>query len=239
MAVVQGLGGDLADALHGPGHGLADGAVTVQGLHHLAIDLPLGIVLDHADLLGDDALLLLHALVGEVGDGHEGQQNPEIVVKMLGAVEIVGSDGVAGVGVGLGPTPGQVLHGAAVGGVEHLVLQIVGDAGRGIQPLAVQPEAHIHAAVAGGEEGKFPGIAGLGHHADGQAVGQGLPDGLFPDAGVGKGFHQAPSFPCRKYTVSRVTLPAAARMRSGVTWSSRRCMVSGSSLWPVAACPRQ
>ena len=158
---------------------------------------------------------------------------------MLGAVEIVGSDGVAGVGVGLGPTPGQVLHGAAVGGVEHLVLQIVGDAGRGIQPLAVQPEAHIHAAVAGGEEGKFPGIAGLGHHADGQAVGQGLPDGLFPDAGVGKGFHQAPSFPCRKYTVSRVTLPAAARMRSGVTWSSRRCMVSGSSLWPVAACPRQ
>ena len=235
MAVVQGLGGDLADALHGPGHGLADGAVTVQGLHHLAVDLPLGVVLDHADLLGDDALLLLHAFIGEVGDGHEGQQNPEIVIKMLGAVEIVGGNGVAGVGVGLGPAPGQVLHGAAVGGVEHLVLQIVGDAGRGIQPLAVQLKAHIHAAVAGGEEGELPGIPGLGHHADGQAVGQGLPDGLFPDAGVGKSFHQASSFPCRKYTVSRVTLPAAARMRSGVTWSSRRCMVSGSSLWPVAA----
>ena len=165
---------------------------------------------DHADLLGDDALFLFHAFLGEVGDGHEGQQNPEIVIKMLGAVEIVGGNGVAGVGVGLGPAPGQVLHGAAVGGVEHLVLQIVGDAGRGIQPPAVQLKAHIHAAVAGGEEGELPGIAGLGHHADGQAVGQSLPQDLFPDAGIYGGFHQASSFPCRKYTVSRVTLWAAA-----------------------------
>ena len=210
VAVVQGLGRDPADALHGPGHRLPHRAVAVQGLHHLAVYLPLGVVLDHADLLGDDALFLFHALVGEIRHGHEGQQNPQIFIKMLGAVEIIGGDGVAGEGVGLGPALGQLLHGAAVRRVEHLVLQIVGDAGGGVQPPAVQLKAHIHAAVAGGEEGELPGIAGLGHHAHRQAVGQSLPQDLFPDAGIYGGFHQASSFPCRKYTVSRVTLWAAA-----------------------------
>ena len=50
----------------------------IQGLHHPGVELPVGVVLDHADLLADDALLLGHALLGEIGDGDEGQQDLQI-----------------------------------------------------------------------------------------------------------------------------------------------------------------
>ena len=95
VAAVQGLGGDAGDALHGAGHGDTGGTLPVQGLQHPLIDLPLRVILDHADLLSDNALLLGHALVGEVRHRHKGQQLPQILVKMLRAVEVVGRHGIA------------------------------------------------------------------------------------------------------------------------------------------------
>ena len=68
--------------------------------------------------------------------------------------------------LGSAPILGQTLEGVALLGVEHFVFQIVGNARRGIQPLAVQRKAGIHAAVPGGEEGVFPGVLRLWHHAD-------------------------------------------------------------------------
>ena len=157
---------------------------------------------------------------------------------MVRGVEIVARHGVGGEGVGLRAVFRQLLEGISLLGVEHLVLQIVGNARRGVQPLAVQAEAGVHAAVAGGEEGVLFCVAGLGHHTDLQTVGQRLPVDRLADALVKALFHSAASFPFRKYTVSRVTVPMASKMRSGVT--SRTCWasISGVSLWPVAAWPR-
>ena len=192
MATVQGLGSDVGDALHGAGHGDTGGALPVQGLQHPLIDLPLRVVLDHADLLSNDALLLGHALVGEVRHRHKGQQLPQIFVKMLRAVEVVGRHGVAGEGVRLGAVFGHLLHGVSVGGVEHLVFQIVGDACRGILPCAVLLKAQVHAAVAGGV---FPGVAGLVDHIGRQAVFQAAEGHRLVNAGI---IHPHASFPFRK-----------------------------------------
>ena len=201
MAAVQGLGGDVGDALHGAGHGDTGGTLPVQGLQHPLIDLPLRVVLDHADLLSNNALLLGHALVGEVRHRHKGQQLPQILVKMLRAVEVIGGRRVGGEGVRLRAVLAQNLQSVAVLGVEHLVLQIVRDARGCIVPHAVEPEAHIHAAVARGEKGVALAVEGLGHNGDGQAVRQRGPQYRFADAGIIRfvPLHcAAPSFPVRK-----------------------------------------
>ena len=154
---------------------------------------------------------------------------------MLGGVKIVSGDGVGGEGIGLGTVFGQLLQGVAVFGVEHLMLQIVGDAGGSIQPLAIQLKAQIHATVAGGKKGVFAGIAPLADDAHGQAVGKGLPNRRLPDAVISHFLHCAASFPRRKYTVSSRILWAAAQMRSGVT-AERLCISSsGVSCWSTAA----
>ena len=51
---------------------LTRAGLVVQGLHEALIHLPLRVILDHADLLADDALLLFHTFIGEIGDGHKG-----------------------------------------------------------------------------------------------------------------------------------------------------------------------
>ena len=167
----------------------------------------------------------MDALVGEIRNGYKGEQDAQILLKMLGGIEIVAGDGVGGKGIRLGAVFGQLLQGVAVLGIKHLVLQIMGDAGGGIQPLAVQPEAQIHAAVAGGKKGVFARVTGLADDADRQAVGERFPNGGFSDAVIGMLCHCAASFPRRKYTVSSCILSAASQMRSGVT-ACRLCISS-------------
>ena len=75
VAVIQRLRRDVGNALHRARDGGAGGAGPVQCLQHAGIDLPVGVVLDHADLLGDDALLLGDALLRKIGNGYEGQQD--------------------------------------------------------------------------------------------------------------------------------------------------------------------
>ena len=150
----------------------------------------------HADLLADDALLLVHALLGEVGDGDKVQQNTEIVIEVLRGLKIVGSHGVAGEGVLHRAVFRQLLEGVALLRVEHLVLQVVGDPGGGVHPLPVQLKAQIHTAVAGGKKGVFLGVVGLLHHHHLQAVAELLSGDGLPQLGI---FHHcAASFPFRK-----------------------------------------
>ena len=156
---------------------------------------------------------------------------------MGGGIKIIAGDGVGGKGVGLRAVFGQLLKGIALLGVEHLMLQIVGDARRSIQPLAVQAETGIHAAVAGGEKGIALGIVPLGHDVDAQAVGQRLPADGLADALVKGLFHACASFPFRKYTVSRDTVAMASKIRWRETSRTWRASSSGVSSWPVAACP--
>ena len=238
VAVVQRLRCDVGDTLHRPGDRGPGSALLVQGLHHPGIELPVGVVLDHADLLADDALLLGHALLREIGDRDEGQQDLQILLKVLRGVEVVAGHGVGGEGIGLRAVFRQLLEGVTLLGVEHLVLQVVGDARRCVQPLTVQTEAGVHPAVPGGKEGVLLGVLRLGDHADLQSVGQHLPvDGL-ADPLVKRLLHSAVSFPFRKYTVSRETVCMASKMRSAVTCRTCSASSSGVSSCPVAAWPR-
>ena len=237
MALVEGFRRDLGDALHRSGNGGPGGGDLVEGPEHPDVNLPVGVVLDHPDLLADDTLFLGHALLGEPGDGDEGQQNLQVLIEMVRGIKVVPGHGVGGKGVGLRAVFRQLLEGVALLGVEHLVLQVVGDTG-GAQPLAVQGEAGVHASVTGGEKGIFLGVVRLGDHPDFQAVGQGFAVDGFAQALVQDGGHASASFPCKKYTVSSFTVSMAAKMRSGVTartWSARS---SGDSSRPVAAWPR-
>ena len=196
MTGVQGLGGNVGDGLHTARHGYPDGVVDEQGLHQIHEQLPVGVVLDHADLLTDDALLLVHALLCEVGHGDEGEQNAQILLKILGGFKVIPGDGGAGKSVG-GRTLGcQILQGVSVLSIEHLMLQIVGHTGGGIVPLPIQTEAHIVAAVIGGEEGVALLEAGLGEYEHVQTVFQLLVVQFLPHAGVIQLLHGVrPPFP--------------------------------------------
>lgn len=69
------------------------------------------------------------------------------------------------------------------------ITEIVRDPGGGIEPLAIERKAHVHAAVARGKERVGAAVAGLGHHAHGQAVRQRFAVDRLPDAGVNYLFH--------------------------------------------------
>ena len=201
MAGIERFGRDLRNALHRTGDGDAGGGGVVQALEQVGVDPPVGRILHHADLLTDDAALLVHALLREVGDGDEREQDLQILLKVLRAVEVIGGRRVGGEGVRLRAVLAQLLQGVAVLGVEHLVLQIVRDASGRIVPHAVEPEAHIHAAVARGEKGVALAVEGFGHNGDGQSVRQRGPQHRFADAGIIRfvPLHcAAPSFPVRK-----------------------------------------
>ena len=199
MAGVEGVGGDVGDGLPAARHREADGMVLVQAGEQVDEDLPLRVVLDHLDLLADDALLLLHALGGEPGDRDKGEEGLQILLKLLGALKIVPGDGRAGEGVGRGAVGRQILKGIALLGVEHLVLQKMGHTGGGLLPGPVQLKAHIHPAVVGGEEGEGLAEAGLYIHINGQAILEpGVEEGL-SHPGIDRFFHvHHASLPFRK-----------------------------------------
>ena len=70
------------------------------------------------------------ALLREIGHGDEGEQDLQILPEVLRGVEIVPGHGVGSKSVGLSAIFRQFLEGVALLGIEHLVLQIVGDSGR-------------------------------------------------------------------------------------------------------------
>ena len=234
MTIVEGLGGDVRNTLHTACDGGTGRAIFIQRLHQALVALPLGVILDHADLLPDDALLLLHRLFGEVGNGHEGEKDLQILIELLRGGEIVAGDGVGSEGVRLSTVGGQHLQGVALLGVEHLMLEVVGDACRGVQPLTIANlKAHVHAAVGSAEQSIRAAEILLGDDADLQAVGQRMAVDTFANAGIGH-HHTAASFPLRKNTVSRVQLAAASRIRWGVTACKAARSSSGVSSVSVA-----
>ena len=184
VAGVEGLGRDLGNALHRAGDGDVCGALFVQTAQQVRIDAPVGRVLGHADLLGDDAALFVDALLSKIGNRDKGEQDAQVFLKMLGAVEVIRRHGIAGEGVWLGSVLRKLLQRVAVLGVEHLVLEIVGDAGGRIVPGIAQLELHVHAAVARGEKGIGAAVAGLWHDGNAQPVFQCFSQHGFTDARI-------------------------------------------------------
>ena len=138
MAVIKGVGAYLRDALDAACHLIADGVVLIQHTHEPVVDDIAGVVLDHAYLLPDDALLLLHGLVGEVGGGHELQQHTQVFLKARGTVKVICGHAAGGEGVGLGAVGGENAEGVVpVGHIKHLVLEEVSYARGSIVPAAV------------------------------------------------------------------------------------------------------
>ena len=101
VAVVQRFRRDTRDALDRAGDGNARGRRAVQAGKKPFVDLPVGRILDHADLLGNDAALLFHAFLRKVRHGDEGEQNAQVFFKMLGAVKVIARHGVGSEGVRL------------------------------------------------------------------------------------------------------------------------------------------
>ena len=202
VALVEGFGGDVGDGLPAPGQGDAQGVVLVQRPLEVLVHPPGGVVFYHLNLLPDDALLLVHALLGEIALRDKGEQGAQVLLEPLGAVKIVSRHGRRREGVGRGAVGGEFLQGVALLGVEHLVFQKMRHPRRGLLPHAVLAEADVHAAVAGGEEGVGFQVAWAGDDLYLQAVVQ---DGLIADlaqSGELYSFHWAssspPSGPIRK-----------------------------------------
>ncbi len=239
VAVIQRLGRNLANALHTARDVSLRGVVVIQRPHHSGINPPVGIILNHPDFLRDNALLLFNALVRKIWDRDKGQQNFQIFLKLLRGVEVIPRHGVGGKRVGLRPVFRQILKRIALLGVKHLVLQIVGDAGRSVHPRSIQLKAGVHPAISCGKKGIAFCKVRLVNYVDRQAVGQHLPVNGFTNALIKLLFHAPASSPLRKYTVSSDTDPMASRIRSGVTARTPAASSSGVSSRPEAIRPSQ
>ena len=109
-----------------------------------------GAVLAHLDLLGDDALLLLHGLRREIGGGDKVQQQAQVFFKHPRAVEIVRRHIGRGEGIGIGAVLSQKRQSVVtVRQIKHLVFQIMGYAGWGVVSDAIQCKAAVSPAVIG------------------------------------------------------------------------------------------
>ena len=172
MAVVENFRGDFPDGLAGSQDGHPDGVLPVHGLHQVLKNHAVRGILVHADLLVDDSPLLFHAFGGEIGGGHEFQQQTQTGIEILRAGEIIGGHVVAGEGVGAGAQPGKFRGNVPVGQVEHLVLQVVGNPRRRPVILPGKPVVRMHGAIVRHKIGQAPGKALPGHHAHRQPVGK-------------------------------------------------------------------
>ena len=185
MAVIERFGGDLRDAIHGSGYTVADGVMSIEHFQKIIVDRKAGVILSHADLLGDDALLLLHGLVGKVRSGDEMQQHAQVFFKALGTLEVVAGDARRGEGVGVGPVCREDIQGTvAVRQVEHLVFEIVGHARRSIELAPVHGEAAAGTAIIGGKGSIEGGKVLLRHHAHLKTVVKNGGKQRFADTGI-------------------------------------------------------
>ena len=219
MAGVQGLGSDALNGLHRSGDGIAQRMVGIQILHHLLKHPALRAIVVHEDLLGDDATLLLHALIGEVRGGDEFQQEPQALGEIVGAGEIIGGHVIAGEGIDIGAQRGEFLVDVPVAGhIEHLVLQIVGHTGGRFHRFAVQGELRMDRAEIRHKIGAFPGKSRFFDDADCQTVGQDLPVHRLVQSGI-IGLIHLPT-PFRNAVVWSLMVPAHRAQSAAVTAST-------------------
>ena len=194
--------------------------VLVEQTHHVLKDPAVRGIVVHQDLLGNDAPLLLHGFLREIRRGDKGQQQFQAAVKMLRAGEIVGGGVIAGEGVGIGPQGGEFGAHIPVGHIEHLVLQIVGNALGRLIFHPVQGEFRMDGAVGGHEIGHLPPETRLGADDDLQAVGQAPAVKPLIQHGIIRPCHWPTPFSrnsvcSRRLRATRATSPAVtARMRS-------------------------
>ena len=245
MAVIKHLCSDAGNGLHTACHRDTGRMAAIQPFQKICINLPVGIVLNHADFLADDPLLLGHALFCKIWHRNKREQNAQTLLKMFRSSKIIAGDRVAGKSVRLSPQLGQLLQRVAVFRVEHFMLKIMGHACRRFLPFPVQAKAHIHTAVVCSEKSVILGKSTFGYHKQPQAVVACLAEYPLLQFRIVCLFHSTPSFSSgfcaaprklrRKYTVSSRMPAAASSMRSRVTASRSAARLSTVSVVPVTA----
>ena len=147
--------------------------LAIQAGRQIFKDAAVGIVQMHADLLIDDADLLLNALLCEIGSGDELQQQFQRAFKVFGAGNIVGGHIIAGEGIGARTQRSQFRrHIPITGKIEHFMLQKMGDAVTDADFSAFQFELRMDGAEIRYKISKFLRKAGTGIHHNRQTVGQ-------------------------------------------------------------------
>ena len=172
VAVIQHLRGDFRNAFHCARHRAAHRGILIQCGQQTDIHLEIRAVFNHSDFLTDDAPFLIDALFREVGSGNKMEQHFQIFLKALGAFKIVCGHIRRSERIGLGAVGSQHIHGVALRQVEHFMLQIMGNACGGINPVAAQRESTVRSAVIRCKCGKGAVEVGFRKNADGQAVGE-------------------------------------------------------------------
>ena len=74
--------------------------MSIQPLQHTIKNLRIGFIVPHADLLADDPLLFIHALLGVIRNRNKRQQDSQIFLKLLHPFKIVAGDGGGGKRIG-------------------------------------------------------------------------------------------------------------------------------------------
>ena len=190
VTIIEQFRGNAPDGLGRAQNGDPDGMLPIHGPHHRFKKLTVRSILVHTDLLVDDAHFLGYAFLREIGGGHKFDEQPQCLLKIVGTGDIVGSHIIAGEGIGSGSQGRQFRrHIPVPRQIEHLMLQEMGNAGRGVNLPALQGKIRMDGAEIGYKISQFPGKTGPGHHADCQSVGQPLPIEHFPQFGVFKFGH--------------------------------------------------
>ncbi len=149
VAAVQKLRRDFGDAVGRARNVDFDRVRVVKRPQQVEQHAPLRVVVVHPDFLPDDALFLLHGLLRKIGGLDEIQQDFERLVDVGRAGKQKAGHVEGGIGVGGGPGLGKARERVALGALEQLVLQIMGDAVRDLLRLAAggSPEAVVDGAV--------------------------------------------------------------------------------------------
>ena len=217
VAQMQPFRGNFGNGLPGAENGHMKGMVPVHFPHQAVKADGIRVIQIGVNFLTDDLPLLLHGLLGKIRGGHEGQQQPQAVRKMMSGRKVIGRQVMAGKGVGAGAHGGELRVHVMAGQVEHLVLEIMGHPCRGVIFFSLEAEIRMQGTEICDEIGAFPGKARSRHHQHRQSVGKNAPIEPLAD---GRIILHAFT-PLSKNSEWKRTWLAASTTSSSVTASSR------------------
>ena len=160
----------MGDGLLRPGDVDLHGVLVVKRAEQVEEDLPARLVEVHADLLPDDALLLLHRLLGEVGVLDEVEEDLEVLPEVGRAGEQVTGAVEGRVGVGAGAGLREPFEGIQFFTFKKFVFEEVGRApGQDLLFPAFDLQRVVDGAVIGPDDRVGGRITGFRIDEDGES----------------------------------------------------------------------
>ena len=161
---------NVGDGLFCPGNVHPDRVPHIESFQKVEKHLPARVVEVHADLLPDDALLLLHGRFREVGVLDEVEEDLQVFLEMRGAGKEVTGPVEAGVGVGAGTGLREPLKGVEFFTFKEFMFEEMGRApGQLFLFSAPDFEGVVDGPVIGPDDGIGSGIPGFRVDENGKA----------------------------------------------------------------------